>query len=60
MNQTENTVFAYATVLHVDYLVSFSVLKMEAIHSSETSLNFYQVTLHHIREDRLFMLIQFA
>jgi hypothetical protein len=33
------------------FLAYFSTLKMEAVRSSETSVNFYQTTRHYIPED---------
>jgi hypothetical protein len=40
-----------ASFLLVIFLVYYSTLKMEAMCSSETSVNFYQATRHRIPED---------
>jgi hypothetical protein len=38
-------------ILLVACLAYFSTLKMDAVYSSEMSVNFYQTTWHHIPED---------
>jgi hypothetical protein len=45
--------------MQVSFLVYFSTLNMEAICSSETSVNFQQTTRHFIPEDNILIVMKF-
>jgi hypothetical protein len=48
-----------ASYLHVGFSAHSAIMKMEAISSTETSVNFYHTTRHHTLEHSTFLCYQF-